>query len=430
MTHSEPVGVGFVERAASGVLAAVRFVTRHRLGASAIGLVVVLVIGVGYLAGGVFGLGPTDSTITVRVHLKETGGLLEDQNVTLRGVPVGRVEALELTGDDVVAVAALDADVPIPRGGEVRVAGLSLAGEQYLDFRPTEDDGPYLADGDVISSDETSTPVPLSTLMGDLDGMLAQIDPEKLSAVIDELGMGPQGPEKLADIIDGGTFLVSTLDSVLPQTVSLLGTSRVALGVFGDGTGLQDTAANLRQVLGGVEASDAGLRTLLDRTPVTLAALDALISDNSPTMVQLLGNLTTVAQLTNLRVPALQEFFFPQYRAGSTLDAISTVFHDGGIWAAVNIYPRNSCDYVGPRLPPWQADFPEPYLHLDCQDQDPSVLIRGARNAPRPAGETPGPSPGTDPMEKATPTPVGPYSIPLPYAGPVLPGAGPNAAGR
>lgn len=419
-----PAGPGPVERGARRLVAAVRHVSARRLGVSAIGLVVVLVIGVGYLTVGVFGVRPTDSTITVRVHLADSGGLLVGQNVTLRGVPVGRVQAMDLTGDGVVAVAAIDSDAHIPLGGEVRVAGLSLAGEQYLDFRPAGDDAPFVVDGTEIAVEDTTTPVPLSTLMGDLDGMLAQIDPDRLQAVIEELGVGPNGPRKLAAIVDGGTFLVSTLDSVLPQTVSLLNSSRVTLGTLGDGAGMRSAASSLQEVLGGVESKDAGLRTLLDRTPAALQSIDAVIADNSPTMVQLLGNLTTVAQLTYLRVPALQEFFFPQFRAGSTLDAISSAFHDGGIWAAVNIHPRNSCDYNVPRLPPWQADFPEPYLHLDCPDQDPSVLIRGARNAPRPPGDPfSGPAADVDPLEQSTPTPTGPYSIPLPYAGPELPGA-------
>ncbi|WP_100246061.1 MlaD family protein [Rhodococcus triatomae] len=408
------------ERMARGVVSAVRFGVAHRLGLSAIGLALVFVLGVGYLVAGVFDVKPTDRTITVRVHLKDTGGLLVGQNVALRGVPVGQVRALELGDSDVVAVAEIDAAEQIPMGGEVRVASLSLAGEQYLDFRPSGDEGPYLEDGTVIAGDETVTPVPLSTMMGNLDGMLAQVDPDTLTAVVDELGAGPDAPRKLAAIVDGGVFLATTLDSVLPQTVDLLGTSRVSLGMIGDG--LHITASNLDEVLAGTAAMDSGLRTLLDRTPATFAAIDALIADNSPTMVQLLGNLTTIAQLTNLRVPALQEFFFPQYREGSTLDALGTVLRDGGIWAAVNIHPRNSCDYDIPRLPPWQADFPEPYLNLDCPDQDPSVLIRGARNAPRPPNDPfSGPDPAADPMQKADPTPIGPQSLPLTYAGPELP---------
>lgn len=194
------------------------------------------------------------------------------------------------------------------------------------------------------------------------------------------------------------------------------------LGTLGDsGPGLRSTASNLSELLLGVEAKDTGLREFLDGTPSTLKSIDALIADNSPTMVQLLGNLTTVAQMAYLNVPALQEFFFPTYRQGSTLEALTSVFHDGGIWAFVNIYPRYSCDYDLPRLPATVPDFPEPYLYTYCDNEDPSVLVRGARNAPRqPGDDTAGPPAGVAPDTRASPTPIGPQSIPLPYGGPDL----------
>ncbi len=414
-----------VDLPARGVTTLARSASRHRLVLSAIGLFVTLLLGVGYLAFGVFGVSPTADTITVRVHLTESGGLLARQNVTLRGVPVGKVVAVDLTDDGVVAVASIDATVRIPVNGEVRVAGLSFAGEQYLDFRPSTSAGPFLTDGMQISADRTSTPLPLADLMDDMNGMLAQIDPRKLRTISQELGVGPSGPEKLRTIIDGGTFLISTLDSVMPQTVSLIQTSRTVLTTLGEaGPAITAISRDLDTLLAGASRSSGGFRTLLKATPPMLRTVDAIIADNAPTMVSLLGNLVTVSQLTYLRIPALEEFFFPRYRDGSTLHALSTTMHDGGIWAAVNIYPRYSCDYSNLlRLPATQPDFPEPYLYTYCANTDPSVLIRGARNAPRPPDDdTAGPPPGVDPDARSSPTPKGPQSIPQTFGGPVLPG--------
>ncbi|MFW0796720.1 MCE family protein [Gordonia sp. CPCC 205515] len=408
---------------ARAVTKAVRTGVRHRLLLSAIGLVVIMLLGIGYLVVGVFHTSPTANTITVRVHLTESGGLLADRKVTLRGVPVGHVVSVGLGTDDVVAVAAIDSSVQIPVNGEVRVAGLSFAGEQYLDFRPSSDRGPYLTDGATIDADRTSTPLPLADLMDDMSGMLAQIDPRKLQTISQELGVGPAGPEKLQNIIDGGTFLISTLDSVMPQTVSLLTTSRTVLTTLGQaGPALTTTSQNLDHIMTGVARTPKGFHTLLTRTPPLLKDVDNIIADNSPTMVQLLGNLATVTQLAYLRIPALNEFFFPQNRDGSALHALTTTMRDGGVWAAVNIYPRNSCDYQLPRLPASRPDFPEPFLNTYCPDDDPSVLIRGARNAPRPPGDdTAGPPPGMAPDARTNPTPQGPQSIPLPFGGPALP---------
>jgi hypothetical protein len=151
-----------------------------------------------------------------------------------------------------------------------------------------------------------------------------------------------------------------------------------------------------------------------------MSALDNLFEDNSDTMVGLLGNLASVSQLLYVRVPALNAIF-PNFR-GSALEAISSSFYDGGVWATADIYPRYTCDYGTPRRPSSSADYPEPFLYSYCRDTDPQVLVRGARNAPRPGGDdTAGPPPGADLAKTADPTPKGRYTIPTPYGGPVLP---------
>ncbi|MEU1983189.1 MlaD family protein [Nocardia sp. NPDC019395] len=412
-----------VERPARIVVGTVGRVRRYRATTSLIGLLLVLLIGTGYLLFGALDINPLAAKYQVRVELRESGGLLPGQDVTLRGVRIGRVASVEVAGDKVVAVASIDERTRIPMGGRVRTAALSAAGEQYLDFLPDTDSGPFLAPGAVVTADRTSSPVPLSTMLEGLSGILAQVDPGQLRAISDELGVGEAGPDKLAAIIDGGFFMISTLDGVLPQTVSLLRNSRVLLTTLADsGAGLRDTAADLSATMGGIAAMGGGFEQLVGRTPETLAAIDAIMAQNSPTMVRLLGDLTTVAHMANSRVPAFEEFFFPQQRAGSSLDAVASAFHDGSVWAMASIYPRKQCDYNVPRRPGTVPDYPEPYLYTDCTDPDPALLPRGARNAPRPPGVgPPGVPPGADPAATADPTPIGPLTIPTPYGGPHAP---------
>ncbi|MGC7332122.1 MCE family protein, partial [Mycobacteroides abscessus subsp. massiliense] len=267
---------------------------------------------------------------------------------------------------------------------------------------------------------EATTPVTLAQLLADADGTLAQIDPRKLEVIRKELSLSKDGPRKLTEIIDGGTFLLSTLDSVLPETVSLLRTSRIVLTTAADvNNGMAVTSRNLNRVMNGVNRMDGGYRTLVDTGKQRFNQIDTLFSDNSDTMVQLLGNLATVSHLTYLRVPALNALF-PDYR-GSMLEALTTILHDGGGWATADIYPRYTCDYGTPRKPPSSADYPEPFLNTFCRDDDPAVLIRGAKNAPRPAGDdTAGPRQGADLGATADPTPKGRFSIPTPFMRPPL----------
>src|SRR4029079_18238958 len=156
--------------------------------------------------------------------------------------------------------------------------------------------------------------------------------------------------------------------------------------------GISVASDNLSESFEGIKAMRDGYRRLTEQAPVALTAVDDLFTDNSETMVQLLGSLASTSQLLYLRVPALNALF-PNYRT-SVLDAIGSVMHDNGLWATGDIYPRYTCDYGTPRRPPASADYPEPYMYTYCTDDHPGVLVRGAKNAPRPAGDdTAGPPP-------------------------------------
>ena len=410
-----------IGQVADGIVGAVKYGHRKKAWLSAIALLVTLLVGLSYLLLGALRWNPLRSVYRVTMELPASGGLLVNQDVTLRGVQIGKVEQLSITPDGVNAEVRLNSSAKLSTTSKARVAGLSAAGEQYIDFDGGNGEAPFLSNGSTFPMGRTEIPVTMAELLGHSDGMLKQVDTEKLQIIKDELGTSKEGPQKLTDIVEGGTFLLSTLDGVLPQTTQLLNTSRITLQLVSDkNEGMKVATANLTEVFGGVNRMTGGFRTLTNEAPKTFAATDTLFSDNSDTMVQLLGDLTTVTELMYLRVPALNALF-PSYR-GSVMDSLSSIIHDDGFWVTADIYPRYTCDYGTPRMPPSSADFPEPFMYNYCRDTDPAVLIRGAKNAPRPAGDdTYGPPPGADLGKRTDPSPEGRYSIPTPYGGPTLP---------
>jgi len=410
-----------IGRVAEFVVRAVRAGHRQQVWLSVAGLVLTLIVATAYLLIGALRVTPFASSYRVTVQLPESGGLLPNQDVALRGVRIGRVESLQITDNGVNALARIASKVRIPANAVAQVSALSPAGEQYINFEAQSNAGPYLHDGSVIGLDRATVPVSLAQLLGDADGMLAQVDPKKIELIKKELSLSHEGPAKLAAIVDGGTFLLSTLDSVLPQTTSIIKTSRVVLTLAADkNTGLAATTKELDRTLAGVARMQAGYRRLTAQTPQTLSSVDNMFADNSDTMVQLLGSMATMSQLMYLRVPALNALF-PDYR-GSVLDAVASTFHDNGVWATADLYPRYVCDYGTPTQASSAADYYEPFMYTYCRDTDPAVSIRGAKNAPRPGGDdTAGPPPGADLGRRTDPTPRGRYTIPTPYGGPALP---------
>ncbi|MGY4711718.1 MlaD family protein [Mycolicibacterium sp. CBM1] len=406
---------------ATTLVRVVRAGHRHQTWLSVAGLALTLVLATAYLLAGALRVAPFATSYRVTVHLPDSGGLLPGQDVALRGVRIGHVESLHLTETGVDAIADIASTVKIPASTMVAVSALSAGGEQTLDFRADSENGPYLRDGSAVAADRATVPLSMAQLLADSDGMLAQVDPAKMELIKKELSLTGRGPQKLAAIVDGGTFLLSTLDSVLPETTSIIRTSRVVLNLAADkNAGLAATTTALGPTLAGVAGMQDGYRRLIDQAPHSLSTVDNLFADNSETMVQLLGSTVTSAQLLYLRVPALNALF-PDYR-GSLLDALNSTIHDHGIWATADFYPRYACDYGTPAFAPSAADYPEPFMYTYCRDDDPAVGIRGAKNAPRPAGDdTAGPPPGADLGRRTDPTPRGRYTIPTPYGGPVLP---------
>lgn len=421
------ITTGIANAVAAPVVRTARVLAARRILIACLGLALTSVIALGYVVVGGLHLNPLRSTMTIQVRLRESGGLLANQDVTLRGVRIGRVEAIDITDHGVSATATIDSTVHIPTDSPVRVSGLSAAGEQYLDFRPEHDGGPFLTGGAVISQSQTSIPVSLPEIIDHSRGALAQLDATKVAAMFSELRVSRDGPDKLAAIFDGASLLASTLDSVLPQTVSAIRNTKVVLSTVADlGPGLRHTTTELSKVLAGVDKMDGGFRTLVERGEPQLASVDNLVADNRQNIVQILGNLTTVSQLVYLRIPALENLWRPD--RDSVVDRVSSVVRNGGIWGVGDIYPKYRCDYKLPRRPPSQADFPEPYRYTYCGDADPSVLVRGARNAPRPPGDdTAGPPTGYDPNKQTDATPnYPPYTLPTTYGGPDLPAHMPN----
>ena len=302
----------------------------------------------------------------------------------------------------------------------MRVSGLSPAGEQYIDFSADSDAGPFLSDGSVIAQGRATVPVSLAELLAHADGALAQVDTGQTRD--HQAGAEPEQARAAEARRPSSTAAPSCCRRWIPcyrRPPACCRNSRVVLTLAADkNAGIAVASDNLSDTLRGHQPDARRLpHGSPSRRRRRLTAVDNLFADNSDTMVQLLGSLATTSQLLYLRVPALNALF-PDYRT-SVLDAIGSVMHDNGLWATGDIYPRYACDYGTPRRPPSSADYPEPFMYTYCRDDDPGVLVRGAKNAPRPAGDdTAGPPPGADLGRTTDPTPKGRFTIPTPYGGP------------
>ncbi|MEW1738007.1 MlaD family protein [Nocardia beijingensis] len=375
---------------------------------SNLGLVLVLLVGAAYLMINVMRVNPLRSDYTVTVNLDRSGGLQPGNDVTLRGWRIGKVTSIELTdrGQSIAATAQIESKYKIPVDTQIAVQALSGAGEQYIDFRPNAEQGPYLANGAVIKfdPDKIHTPTPVWSVLDNASALIAQINPDHFQVILNELDIALSGgPDQLRGLVNGISLAMAGLDSLLPQTTNLITNLRTIANTT---SMAQPDLATLTRNSGVLfeqfNNANAELQRVLEQAPGQLTSLGAVVDKTADPITSLATNFQAITKAAQLRLPALRALF-PSLALGG--EALGVPAHDGEFHAMIDIWPRPFCTYNTPKIrnevvqdgtiPKWNY----------CENPPPGQQIRGAANAPRPDVPNNGAHmpPGVDPNERTLP---------------------------
>ncbi|MEW2396041.1 MlaD family protein [Streptomyces sp. NPDC046862] len=284
----------------------------------------VTAVGVSYVGAEYTGLvdDVLDRGYTVRADFADSGGVFSGSEVTYRGVPVGRVGALRLTGDGVSVALKIEDDAPrIPADTLAVVANRSAVGEQYVDLQPRRRGGPYLIDGSPIPRDRTRLPLPTTDLVLGLDRLVNSVGKDDLHTTVDELGKAFSGTgPALSRLVDSGNELVEEASRNLPETVSLIEDSRTVLRTQADqGSAIRSFSRDLASLTAQLKSSDPDLRRLVGNAAPAAQEVDSLLRSTRPDLPVLLANLISGGQVTVARLPGVEQALvtFPVVVAGS-----------------------------------------------------------------------------------------------------------------
>jgi len=261
----------------------------------------------------------------VQLKLANAGGLFQNSDVDYRGVSIGRVGALSLTPSGVQATLDIsDSAPPIPTRLQASVADLSAVGEQYVDLRPKTGQGPYLTDGSVIPQRDTQLPLPVTTVLENINQLATSVPLSSLRQVTNELGtaFGGQGGN-LQQLVDGSHSLVKASATTLPEQIRLINAARTVLHTqVSETKALDSFGASARQLARQLASSDSDIRQLIVQGPRAATQLAGLLTDNNPGLATLIANLLTTSELTATRGAALDELLSvlpADIAAGSTV---------------------------------------------------------------------------------------------------------------
>ncbi|MFB9834479.1 MCE family protein, partial [Actinoallomurus acaciae] len=325
----------------------------------------------------------------VRMDLPETGGLFPGSDVTYRGVSVGRVGGLHLTGDGVRADLHIDDSAPrIPARSQAVVANLSAVGEEYVDLRPASGDGPYLKNGATIPRAATQTPPPVTNVLTNVNDLAASVPLDSLRTVVDELGKAFQGQgENLQTLLDGASDFTQAADAAAPATNKLILDGQTVLRTQREESdALLSFARSARLLAGQLDASDTDLRRLITTAPVAASEISGLLRDLDPNLSVLLANLTTTSELTVTRQRGIQELLvrLPQVAAAGASVVDSKGVNFG---MALTFFSPLPCTtgYGGTTYRNGTDTAPAPPLNTAASCTMPAssgVDVRGSANAP------------------------------------------------
>lgn len=329
-------------------------------------------------------------TYRVTVELHQSGGLFEGAEVTYRGVPVGRVDQLDLTDDSVRAVVDIDDDVEIPADATAAVHNRSAVGEQYLDLTPPGSNGTsstdrhLLTDGSVIPATATTTPLPDETLLANVDRFVTTVDRPSLRVVVDELGTAfDDADDDLRRVLDGSDRFVDEATAHLGATRRLLRSSVPVLRTQArNGDEIRRFTRHLRLLSEVLAGNDDHLAAVLRDGGPAAAEVAALVDGLAPLTPPLIASTTPYLDVVGRHRDGLEQALvaFPY-----SLAAAQAGVRDGQAQFVLALTAHPLACQLG-YIPPSQwrstqdlSDAP-PRYDLDCLDA--TTNFRGSSRAP------------------------------------------------
>ncbi|MGV0836556.1 MCE family protein [Mycolicibacterium thermoresistibile] len=146
--------------------------TRTRLTTA---LIVAVLLG----AAGWYVFAGTDRATTVHAEFSYVNGIYPGSRVTVLGVPVGQVAAVEPQGTTVRVTMTMPGDVELPADAHAYVLSPALISDRSVDLGPAyPGHGPTLGDGQVIPLERSHAPITFDSMLGSLTTLTEALGPE------------------------------------------------------------------------------------------------------------------------------------------------------------------------------------------------------------------------------------------------------------
>lgn len=211
---------------------------------------------------------------------KQVGDLVENANVQSSDVEVGTVQKIRLKGWNAEVTMCIDGEEKIPEDARLVVRQTSLLGEKFVDIQTSSQGPPYLADGDILDTDQTGKATELEDVFAKLAGVLGAGNLEQINRftsaqakILDE--NADELREVLSRLHDFTGVLAGRKQEIAASIDSL---DSVAQTLLGDSSVLEQFLASFSESSAVLNRQSEGLERLLvaldEFTNVSVRLLD------------------------------------------------------------------------------------------------------------------------------------------------------------
>lgn len=244
---------------------------------------------------------------TYRADFAEIGSLKEGSEVRVAGVPVGKVNGIELDGNKVKVTFKIDKGTQLGKETSASVGIRTLLGAQYLSLQPSG--GGELDKGATIPLSRTTPPYDVVQAFSDLSVTTQKLDKDELGKALNTLAdVAAQTPAEFRGAIKGVSDLSVNLAARDSQINTLLKRLKSVTGVLNSRdqeleTLFRDATTLFRAIS---ERRDA-IHTLLVSTQRVSGELRALVKDVRSDLKPALNQLEDVSGMLRRNVNSLDE---------------------------------------------------------------------------------------------------------------------------
>jgi phospholipid/cholesterol/gamma-HCH transport system substrate-binding protein len=227
------------------------------------GLALVLAL---LLAAGVFVLvrgGETADRTKVVAYFENTNGIFVGDDVTILGVPVGQITAIEPEPERVKVSFWYDDKYKVPANANAAILSPMLVTSRAIQLTPSYSGGPVMADGAVIPRERTVVPVEYDDFRKQLQRLTETLQPTQ-----------PGGTSALGSVINTAADNLRGQGANIRDTVIKLSQAFSALGDHS--TDIFSTVKNLSILVSALQESTNLMRQLNQN----LASVSGLLADD------------------------------------------------------------------------------------------------------------------------------------------------------